>query len=171
MKKLFSFMLTLGLLAGAHSSQAGDDPAVVGTVDFSRYAGHWFEIARYPTFFQRGCESSAADYTLLADGAVGVHNTCFSGGRQISDIKGEARVTNPAEPAKLVVDFGFFRRGDYWIIALDPDYQWAVVSGPGKSSLFILARQAPMQPKLLAGILEKLRGRGFDTSRIVFDKY
>lgn len=152
-------------------AQASPDPAVVKAVDLKRYAGFWYEIGHSPNFFQRNCERSTAEYGVLPNGQISVLNTCYRDNAVYSTIEGTATVVNPAEPAKLLVDFGWFRRGDYWIVALDKDYQWSVVSGPKKSSLFILARTAPMAPGLLAQILSDLRARGFDTEKIVWDKY
>lgn len=153
------------------TSNAGTDPVVVPTVDFSRYSGLWYEIGHSPNFFQRFCERSTAEYAVVSATQVSVLNTCYRGNAVFSTINGVATVTNPREPAKLIVDFGWFRKGAYWIIALDKDYQWAVVSGPKKSSLFILARTAPMDRRLLASILKELAAQGFDTNNIVWDKY
>ena len=42
--------------------------------------------------------------------------------------------------AKLKVWFFWPFKGDYWIIDLDPDYQWAVVGVPSRKYLWILSR-------------------------------
>ena len=41
-------------------------------VDLNRYAGLWYEIARYEFGFQRGCEGVTANYTLREDGLAKV---------------------------------------------------------------------------------------------------
>lgn len=168
---LLALVITTTLPAHASFFAAGDaDPAVVKSVNLQRYAGLWYEIGRFPNFFQNGCLHSTAKYTRRSDG-VGVYNTCYRADGTTSSIQGIATIENPAEPAKLSVDFGFFRTGDYWITHLDKDYRWAVVSGPGKSSLFILARKAPMDPGLRQRIVSRLQRDGFDTSKIIYDKY
>ena len=166
-------MVTLLLTSCASFTTKADeqDPTVVSEVDLNKYAGKWYEIARYPTFFQRNCVYSTAEYSVLSADSVSVHNVCYKEDRSTSDIKGEAKVVDPSVPAKLKVRFNIFAKGDYWIIALDPNYQWAVVSGPKKDSLFVLARTAPMQPELLKNILGDLKKRGFDTEKIVYDRY
>lgn len=168
-----TIFLSLLISVFTHGSAVagGEDPQVVPSVDFSRYMGLWYEIAHNPNFFQRRCERSTARYELLADGAVDVLNSCYRDNRVASTIRGRAVVVDPRVPAKLKVDFGYFRRGDYWIVALDKDYKWAVVSGSGKSSLFILARQAPMKTRLLNKIVGDLNDRGFDTNELIYDKY
>lgn len=170
-----SFLLTT-ILAGcvfANDQAATDreDPAVVSTVDLEKYMGLWYEIAHSPNFFQRNCVRSTAEYTLNDDGSVRVYNVCTKADGSTSDIEGVATVNDPSEPAKLTVDFGLFRKGDYWIIDLAPDYQWAVVSGPKKESLFILSRTAPMDPALLQEILDRLAAQGFKVDEFVFDQY
>lgn len=157
--------------AHAFSFSAKPDPEVVQSVDFNRYVGMWYEVAHNPNFFQRNCKHSTAEYALIDSSSVSVHNTCYKEDGTTSDISGKATVTNPNEPAKLKVVFNLFARGDYWIVDLDANYQWAVVSGPGKSSLFILSRQPGMDDKLLQKILSNLDEKGFDTSNLIYDIY
>lgn len=152
-------------------SLASKDPDVVSSVDFNRYAGLWYEIAHKKNFFQRNCVYSTADYRVISPTEVSVHNICYKDDGDTSDIEGVAKVEDPAVPAKLKVKFNFFQRGDYWIVDLDTDYQWAVVSAPRKKSLFILSRTAPMEPRLLSEILTKLESKGFDIEDLVYDRY
>lgn len=168
MKLLLVLIPFFGLMARA---VAANDPPVVSRVDLHRYSGLWYEIAHSPNFFQGGCERSTAEYGVLPDGGVSVLNTCYADGKAPRVIKGVATAPDRLQPAKLKVDFGFLFKGDYWISYLDPDYQWAVVSGPGKRSNFLLARSAPMNATLLNGILARLRADGFDVSNLIYDRY
>jgi apolipoprotein D and lipocalin family protein len=165
----YLLFLTFGLALVAHAGEP--DPTVVPTVDFQRYSGLWYDIARNPSFFQNKCLHSTAEYAVLTEDSVSVKNTCYQKNNKVTDIEGTAKVKDPAVPAKLKVKFNFFARGDYWIVELDPNYEWAVVSGPQKKSLFILARQAPMQKELLNHILQTLKSKGFDTSKLIYDQY
>lgn len=172
MKQLLTTILGLTLLFPISGfSWDRKDPDVVTTFDAQSYMGRWFEIAHKPNFFQRNCERSTAEYSLNDDGSINVYNTCYKDEKLYSSIKGTAKAQNPNEATKLKVDFGFLIKGDYWIIALDENYQWAVVSGPGLKSLFILSRTAPMDPTLLEKILSDLKAKGFKTDKFVFDKY
>lgn len=172
MKNLLLLFAFCGLLLSAKPAAAdSSDPDVVSSVDFNRYAGLWYDIAHAPNFFQRGCVRSTAEYKVLTPLSVSVKNICYKSDGSTSDIEGEAKVVDPAVPAKLKVRFNFFARGDYWIIDLDPNYQWAVVSAPKKKSLFILSRQAPMDPVLLDKIIESLKAKGFATEDLVYDQY
>jgi apolipoprotein D and lipocalin family protein len=128
-------------------------------------------VAHAPNFFQNGCVRSTADYRVLSKTQVSVYNVCIKADGSTSDISGIATVTDPKQPAKLKVKFNLFARGDYWIVALDPQYEWAVVSGPGRNSLFILSRPAPMAKGLLTVLLQDLQRKGFDTGSLIFDEY
>lgn len=167
----FAAAAAVGVSSSAWAGSEASDPTVVPQVDLNRYAGHWFDIAHSPNFFQKKCVHSEATYAVIASDALSVRNTCFESSGKTSGIKGKATVQNPSEPAKLKVVFNIFARGDYWITGLDADYQWALVSGPGKKSIFILARQAPMNPELLSKILTQMKQQGYDTQHLVFDRY
>ena len=105
-------------------------------VDLERYAGLWYEIASYPQRFQEGCTATTAEYTLSDKGYVIVENRCNKytlDGKQ-SYIKGKAFVVKNSGNAKLKVQFFWPFRGSYWIIDLADDYNYAVVSHPGKNT-------------------------------------
>ena len=74
-------------------------------MDIERYAGKWYEIAKYPVVFENGCVDVTAEYTVLQDGTVRVVNTCGSTDGGSRDIVGSASVTDPSTNAKLSVSF------------------------------------------------------------------
>ena len=134
---------------------------VVSHVELSRYTGTWYEIARYPNSFQKDCIHSSAVYKLKADGTVSVLNSCQKKGAMKTS-EGKARVVDPITNAKLKVSFFWPFSGDYWIIDLGEDYDYAVVSEPRRKYLWILARDPQMDDRLYAEILQRLREKGFD---------
>lgn len=73
----------LCLLAACGGGESYRDTSVEMTteasVDLARYAGRWYEIARFPNSFEEGCAGVTADYTLKDDGTVGVVNTAKAG--------------------------------------------------------------------------------------------
>jgi apolipoprotein D and lipocalin family protein len=111
-----------------------DLPKTVDYVDVDRYLGLWYEQGSIPTFFQRNCERTTAEYSYNADKTIRVDNQCYRDGVK-SGIIGEA-YPDPDDTtksnSKLKVKFGFlpFIKGDYWIVRLDKDYSYAVVGGP-----------------------------------------
>jgi len=134
---------------------------VVPQVDLGRYLGTWFEIASFPQRFQKGCTDSRAEYRLLDDGAIEVLNSCFRDGK-VDTAKGKAWVVDRTTNAKLKVSFFWPFRGDYWIIDLGKDYEYAVVSAPSMKYLWILARTPKMEEHLYQEIVGRLKERGFD---------
>ena len=73
----------------------------------------------------------------------------------------------PLRPAKLRVRFFWPFSGDYWIIDLGPDYEYAVVGHPSRDYLWVLSRTPRMEADLYARILERLKRNGYDPSRLV----
>lgn len=169
LKPLLAFMPAVVLVAGCGAFYPPLD--VVQSVDLTRYAGKWYEIARYPTFFQAACASSTAEYTARDDGTIGVFNTCLAAdGTTVSTIEGVAEVVDPSSNAKLVVSFpGVPFPGSYWIVDLDAAYQYAVVGDPFRATLFILSRTPTLDQTTLDGILNRLPAQGYDPGRLVYD--
>ena len=139
---------------------------VVPQVDLTRYVGTWYEIARFPHRFQEGCVATKATYTLREDGKVDVLNECHleSLDGPLKTAKGTARVVDQATKAKLKVTFFWPFYGDYWIINLGENYDYAVIGHPGRKYLWILSRTPSMDDALYSRLLETLAARGYDAS-------
>lgn len=141
----------------------------VAYVELSRYLGTWYEIAKFPQNFQRGCTATTATYTLRADGEIDVLNRCREGaidGPEKSAL-GRARVVDRSTNAKLEVSFFRPFWGDYWIIDLSDDYSYAVVGHPGRDYLWILARTPTMPEATYQSVVTRLQAQGHETSRLV----
>jgi apolipoprotein D and lipocalin family protein len=141
----------------------------VSSVDLTRYAGTWYEIAHYPHRFQKGCVATTATYTLRSDGDVDVLNECrlntLDGER--SSAKGKAKVVDSMTNAKLKVTFFWPFYGDYWIIDLDEHYTYAVVGHPSRDYLWILSRSPRMDDSVYEQILQRLRKQSYDTGKLL----
>jgi apolipoprotein D and lipocalin family protein len=140
----------------------------VPQVDLSRYVGTWYEIASFPQRFQKGCTGTTANYTLQENGEIRVFNRCRKGSLQGEEdsAEGRARVTDPATNAKLEVTFFWPFWGAYWIIDLDPDYQFAVVGHPGRDYLWILSRTPTMEEEVYEDIIERLRKKRYQVEKL-----
>ena len=146
----------------------------VPSVDVPRYMGTWHEIAKYPNWFQKKCASSTqATYSLQANSRVQVLNRCKTDKGEWSEAVGAARQIGGPTSAKLKVRFApewlsFIPMvwGDYWIIDLDPQYQWVVVSEPQREYLWILSRTPQMPAANYQNLLGKLTKLGFDLKRL-----
>lgn len=141
----------------------------VDYVDLSRYQGTWYEIARFPHRFERGCANTTASYELRDDGQMNVVNRCRKGlpDGELETIEGRARVVDPATNAKLEVSFFWPLWGDYWIIDLGPSYEYAVVGHPSRDFLWILSRTPTMDEAVYATLVERLEAQGYETERLV----
>jgi len=153
------------LLALACARSAGPPPRTVERVDLARYAGTWYEIASFPTRFQRGCTGTTATYGLRDDGRVSVRNRCTRDGEE-RGIEGVAWPVD-ASNARLKVRFFWPFAGDYWVLALDPDYRWALVGHPGRDYLWILSRTPRLDDALYDELVAKAQAQGFEVSRLV----
>ena len=175
--RMVAVWLALALIAFAAIATAHAEPAPlvsVPSVDVPRYMGTWHEVAKYPNWFQRKCASSTqATYTLQADGRVQVLNRCKTDKGEWTEALGAARQIGGPNSPRLKVRFApewlsFIPMvwGDYWIIDLDPNYQWVVVSEPKREYLWILSRTPQMPAAIYQDLLGKLHDRGFDLKRI-----
>jgi apolipoprotein D and lipocalin family protein len=170
--KSLAILASLATLAGCttNTTERLELPPLqtVAHVDLARYVGTWYEIASFPQSFQRGCVATTATYTIRADGDIDVLNRCRKDaldGKEKSAL-GRARVVDRATNAKLEVSFFRPFWGDYWIVDLGTDYDYAVVGHPGRDYLWILGRAPTMPETTYEGILARLKAQGYDTSRL-----
>jgi apolipoprotein D and lipocalin family protein len=171
-RKTESLLVALVTLLQAVPMQAANSlPSmqVVPSVDLSRYAGKWYEIARLPNRFQRDCvANTTATYTVRPDGKITVLNECRTADGRVKSAKGTARVADAKEPnTKLKVSFFWPFSGNYWIIDLDPDYRWAVVGEPGRDYLWILSREPRLDEGVYARIVERAKRQGYEVGRVM----
>lgn len=139
---------------------------VVPHVELEKYLGKWFEIAHLPARFQEGCTDTTATYTLSKDGNISVLNECRRNGK-VKLANGKAKVVDKNSGAKLKVTFFWPFYGDYWIIDLGKDYDYAVVGTPNRKYLWILSRTPQMADKLFSQLLESAKSKGFDVSKLI----
>jgi len=139
-------------------------------VELSRYLGTWFEIASFPQSFQRGCWATTANYSLAKEGHIVVLNSCRKGDPEtkytVKTATGRARIVDTETNAKLKVSFFRPFWGDYWIIDLGENYEYAVVGSPSRDYLWILSRTPKMDRALYQAILARLQGMQYEIERL-----
>lgn len=143
---------------------------VVNKVDVNKYMGKWYEIATITMWFQKDCAGgTTAEYNLLSDGTVSVLNSCYTADGKIKTAKGIAWIVDKETNAKLKVSFLPFGlkifAGDYWIIDLGPNYEYAVVGHPSRRYGWILSRSKKLSPDVLNAIISRLESQGYDFSK------
>jgi len=161
-KTLFLMASILALL----SCKSNADLPTANKLDVNKYAGLWYEIARLPNTFEKGLDCTTANYTILENGKIEVKNKGrkVSKNNEISDITGTAWVPNPEFPAQLKVRFFWPFAGDYWVIALGDNYEYALVGAPNRKYLWILGREKTMDEATYSKLVTLAKEKGFDTS-------
>jgi len=162
---LLGFAVVVGKMAfpGSKSSLQ-----TVSHLDLTRYIGRWYEIARYPTRFEKDCASDVtATYTQLSGGKIEVLNECRRADGQVKRSKGTASVVDKKTNAKLKVTFFWPFSGNYWIIDLAPDYSYAVVGEPDRKYLWILSRSSQLTESVYGQIVTRVRELGYDPSLLM----
>ncbi len=156
--------------------QRKDVPQTVAQVDLSRYSGKWFEIARLPNSFEKGCDCATAEYAVRPDNSVAVKNTCFKADGESYSVRAVAYKRDPGG-AKLGVSFapgwlkaltGRLTEGKYWVLYVDPNYQRALVGSPNRKYLWILGREPRLPRPELEQLLTIAQEQGYDTSRLYY---
>lgn len=145
------------------------DKTVIKTLDIERYLGKWYEIARFDHRFERDLVGVSATYSMRNDGKIKVLNAGYKGNLDgpRSEAIGKAKIPNVDVPSKLKVSFFWFFYGDYYVLDLDKDYQWALIGSSSDNYLWILSRDANMDNDLYQELLIKLSLRGYDTSQLI----
>ncbi len=151
----------------------------VARVDVDRYAGKWFEVARFPQWFQKGCVSAIADYSKIPGGSIRVVNTCIRADGSQRSITGSAEPVD-ANANRLRVRFSesWIARfipvpdeGNYWIIDVSPDYRQAIVGTPDRKFLWFLSRSPTISNATLNRMKTLAEQQGFNTNLLVIDQH
>jgi len=137
----------------------------VNHVELEKYLGKWYEIAKFPQNFEKGCSDVTAEYSLRDDGKISVVNNCIKDGQP--KINAGVASVDDKESAKLEVQFQWPFSGKYWIIALAPDYSYAVVGHPNRKYLWILNRKPAMDSMTYNHLVLVAASRGFDIRKLV----
>lgn len=181
MKKSFLTVLVPSLLIGAFlfvqtaAAQKKEKPTTVQSVDLNKYAGLWYEIARYPNKFQDQCLSDVtAEYVIEKDGDITVINKCKQSDGTFDEAKGEARIKDKRTNAKLEVRFApkflsFISKvwGDYWILDLGRDYDYALVGSPDRKYLWVLSRTKQIDSAKYDNMMQIAKDEGFNPDKLV----
>ncbi len=171
MRKNVNILITLLLLLT--SSCIGQntmiDKTVVKELDIERYLGKWYEISRFDHKFERGLVGVTASYSYREDGKIKVVNRGFKetiDGQQ-SEATGKAKIPDLNVPSKLKVSFFWFFYGDYFVLELEDNYQWAIIGSSSDNYLWILSRTPQMDEGLYNELLNNLTNRGYDISKLI----
>lgn len=171
--RLSVLLLILALATALRPAQADvtpvqGDPTVplqpFAALDLERYAGRWYEIARFPNRHQRRCAQVTAEYAPRPDGHFEVRGTCPdpAGGRPTVR-EGVARLDGPAELSLgLNAWLPVFRR-TVFVLDVSEDYTVAVIGEPRRKYGWIMARAPEVSPAAYARAVTVLARNGYFT--------
>ena len=160
-------LVLIFLFSGCVGIPEGVQP--VDNFQLERYLGTWYEIARLDHSFERGLTHVTADYSLRPDGGVRVINRGYSQ-KQGAWKQAEGRAYFVEQPHRGFLKVSFFGPfyGSYVIFDLDRNnYSWALVCGPNRSYLWILARTPEISSGLKSDLIRKAGDLGFDTEGLI----
>ena len=104
---------------------------------------------------------------MREDGKIEVLNEGWKDG-ELKQIKGKAKQPDPNDPGKLKVSFFLWFYADYYVLEIDPDYQYVLIGSSSDKYLWIMSRDKTIPDTLRDELLQKLQARGYDTNRLVF---
>jgi apolipoprotein D and lipocalin family protein len=165
---IFLIIIIAGFLNVNAQTDKNDPVKTVSHVNLNKYVGKWYEIAKIPNRFQKGCaRNTTAEYKLRDDGKIEVINKCIEDDGSVNEADGLAKVVDEKTNAKLEVSFvSIFGIhlfwGDYWIIGLDKDYAYAVIGHPERKYGWILSRIPQISQEKLQECYQLLRDNGYD---------
>ncbi len=167
MKKYICALFAV-LSAGCATAPKGIVP--VSGFELQRYLGTWHEIARLDHSFERGLVGVTAEYSLRQDGGVKVVNRGYKTSAGIwKEAEGRAYFTGDGAVGQLKVSFFRPFYGGYNIIELDREgYSYALVAGPSRSYLWILAREPELSPQITQRLVNRAGELGFNTEKLIF---
>jgi apolipoprotein D and lipocalin family protein len=159
------------LAAGCTGVPEGITP--VTGFDVNRYLGEWYEIARLDHSFERGLDKVTAQYSLRQDGGLRVVNRGFdTASGEWREAEGKAFFIDDPQTGRLKVSFFGPFYGGYNIIRLDRSgYRYALVCGPDRSYLWILAREPDLDTAIVAELVTFAADRGFNTRELIYVRH
>jgi len=170
--RFISILAAALAFAGNAAAQGRDIPdgaVVVEGLDKLRYLGTWYEIARYDFAFEKNLSDTTATYALRDDGKVAVTNRGYDYKKgKWTEARAKARFRGPDTVGALEVSFFGPFYAAYNIIALDPEYRYALVAGDGTKYLWILSRTTDIPDDVKAEYLAIAERLGYDLSEMVW---
>jgi apolipoprotein D and lipocalin family protein len=128
------------------------------------YQGVWFEIARYPVWFEEGCSRTKAIYSIdPSNDRIRVQNQCIRNG-SLTESQGWAYPTK--HDGVLGVSFFPGIYGNYTVTYRDSNT--SIVTNPNKSTLWILSRSPVISDSKRKQLLQWLEKHDFSLEKLQF---
>jgi apolipoprotein D and lipocalin family protein len=161
-----TLLLALFLAPTLHASAQA--VAAVPTLDLTRLSGTYYTVARLPVNQQKHCLSAEIVLYALGDkkNTFQIVTSCqISHGN--TDYWNASGKLDPAGDGRLNLAWFWPIKTKYWVLAVAPDYGWAVVGTPNRKSLWLLSRTPSPEAGILADLKSRAAAQGFDTAKLV----
>lgn len=171
--KILTTIISIGVSALLNSCASIPQNAnAVENFDIDKYLGTWYEIARFDFRFEKDLDNVSAQYSLNEKGNVIVLNSGYNFiKKEWEKAEGLAKFRGDKDLAKLKVSFfGPFYSG-YNVVALDANYQNALIAGKNLDYLWILSRTKYISKEVKTNYLKTAKKIGYDTSRLKWVKH
>ena len=159
------------LLVSASLPAAALPNRPIDAIDLPRYMGQWHEIAHLPLFFQRKCVGPiTATSAIDADGKIRLHTSCPTQHKpKIVDV---LVIPEQQQPAVFTIQIGWLSWlphswFEYWVVDIDPQYQWVVIGEANAKHLWIFARSRTMSRALYQHLVKRARDRGYPVDKLM----
>lgn len=154
-----SLVATASMLTACNENYPPMDTAK--QVDLNRYVGKWYQVNFIPNSFQSKCVADTQAEYQLENQELRVVNRCRAKDGSIEQANGIAKLVEGSNNTKLRVSFFRPFYGNYWILDLDPNYQWVLLGEPSRKYGWILSRTPQLDPAIQKSILNKAETLGY----------
>lgn len=120
-------------------------------MNFTRFMGIWYNIASLPNAIEKNCKCPQSLDTLKSELVIELAQSCLIFGKNI---------TSNSKAVATVDGYGNWTNWNgplsapYWIINLDPNYQWVVIGQPSRKGFWIMHRKPHMDQSLLRTLID-----------------
>ena len=169
--KIIKGFAIMAVIATIFTSCVGIPDGVTAVQNFNKdkYLGKWYEIARFDFRFERNLDNTTAQYSINPDGSIKVLNQGYNYVKKEWDsAEGKAKFIGSESEARLKVSFfGPFYAG-YNVVAIDENYQNALIYGNSTEYMWILSRNKTIDEATKKRFIEKAKKDGFDVSKLIW---
>lgn len=171
MRRSSGLALGLFVLAAALSpyTASAQKAHAAAKLDLNQLMGSWFEVARYPDKAERQCVSDAVVLYALGDkpGHFQLVASCVAKDNYTDARNSSGKVANKFGDGRLRLGWFWPFRSKYWVFAVDPGYQWALVGNPNHKALWILSRTPTIDSATLSLIESQASAQGFNPGKLI----
>ena len=169
MKNQFVYSMIAGLMLFISCSSIPEGAKAVENFNKKEYLGKWYEIARLDVSFEKNLNNTSAEYSLNEDGTIRVVNRGYNTKKKKwTKAVGKAKFVEDENIGRLKVSFFGPFYGGYNVVALDPNYKYALVAGSSLKYLWLISRETSVPNKVKSDYLQIAEEIGYNTANLIW---